>query len=109
MKTHETHETHANTLSKLIRERRRELFLSVRAVSAKAGISEFRWAWIERAAEPRLPEPAVIAGMACALSLRVSDLLCAAGYECGPTTTVEPRLPFALAGEATADSSRRTR
>jgi hypothetical protein len=100
--------THENTLSKLIRERRRELFLSIRAVSAKAGISEFRWAWIERAAEPRLPEPAVIAGMAWALNLRVSDLLCAAGYECGPTTTVEPRLPFTVTGDGTADDSGRT-
>jgi hypothetical protein len=108
LKTHETHETHENTLSKLIRERRRELFLSVRAASAKAGISEFRWTWIERAAEPRLPEPDAIAGMAWALNLRVSDLLCAAGYECGPTTTVEPRLTFALAGDGTAADSGRT-
>jgi len=76
-----TRDDHPNTLSALVRRRRRELGLSVKAASDRAGISPFQWSWIERAAMPRLPEPKVVAGIGLALDLPTVVLVEAAGYE----------------------------
>lgn len=75
-----THDDHPNTLSALVRRRRRELGLSVKAASDRAGISPFRWNWVERAATPRLPEPQVVIGIAQAIEVPPAALVEAAGY-----------------------------
>lgn len=75
------HTAPTNTLSVLVRSRRSSLGLSKRSAADKAGISEFQWNWIERAATPRLPGPEVVAGIAAALDLSPSELVRAAGYE----------------------------
>ena len=75
------HKEQPNLLSTVVRTRRGELGLTVRSAAARAGISAFRWNWVERAATPRLPEPVVVAGIAAALDLSPSELVRAAGYE----------------------------
>jgi len=76
-----THNKQPNALSAVLRARRRELGLTVKSAAGSAGISAYRWNWIERAAMPRLPGPEVVAGIAAALNLSPSELVRAAGYE----------------------------
>ena len=75
------HNEQPNMLSTVVRTRRGELGLTVKSAAGKAGMSVFRWNWIERAATPRLPGPEVVAGIAAALDLSPSELVRAAGYE----------------------------
>lgn len=77
------HNNQPNMLSTVVRTRRRELGLTVKSVAGKAGMTAFRWNWIERANAPRLPDPVTVAGMATALAVAPDVLVRAAGYDFG--------------------------
>lgn len=69
------------TLATYIKERRHAAGLSIADAAVQAGVSYWRWHWLERKETHRLPPVDLVVRIALVLDCTPADLYAAAGLE----------------------------